>query len=77
MFIVYGQIHSVSESLFTLLSALFLSSITSNKEGLESNTESARTSMADAMLFMTSNGNSARVALINASETSVKRLIFF
>lgn len=45
--------------LVTLLSALFLSSITSNKEGLwPSKTESARMSMADAMLFMTSNSNS-------------------
>lgn len=45
--------------LVTLLSALFLSSITSNKEGLwPSKTESARMSMADAMMFMTSNSNS-------------------
>lgn len=45
--------------LVTLLRALFLSSITSNKEGLwPSKTESARMSMADAMMFMTSNSNS-------------------
>lgn len=48
--------------LITLLFALFLSSITSNKEGLwPSKTESARMSMADAMMFMTSNSNSRKV----------------